>query len=162
LSKTFSHSPVDDIEVGKSSLLIPSFTHVPSGEAKFRMILAVPLGFGLHIMPLIFALSGLSFGSNGPAAKPCFIQSATASVTSGPYWKALGALVLLLGSLAGPLQPMSAPCLKSLQIFGRSGSESRKHFFARFMSLSGQTNDFVFVDSLFGKAFQNSVGATIL
>jgi hypothetical protein len=77
---------VDYMVVGKSSLLIPSFTQEPSGDEKFKMTLAAPFGFSLHIRPLTFALAGRSFGSNGPAAKPADTHSAIASVTSGADW----------------------------------------------------------------------------
>jgi len=44
-------------------LLIPSFTQEPSGDEKFKMTLAAPFGFSLHIRPLTFALAGRSLGS---------------------------------------------------------------------------------------------------
>jgi hypothetical protein len=79
------------------------------------MIRADPFGFCLHIMPLTFAVVGRELGWNGPAAKPAVTQSATASVTCAANSKALGALLLTVGCLAVPLQPILAPSSKSLQ-----------------------------------------------
>ncbi len=115
LSSTVNHLAVDDMVVGKSSAVMPSLTLNPRGADRFKMIRAVPLGFILHITPLIFAFFGLLEGSNGPATIPCWTQEATASVTSAPHSCALAALVLKEGSLAAPLHPMSAPFSKSLQ-----------------------------------------------
>ena len=109
MSSTLNHSLVEDMDVGKSSLSIPSFTHSPTGDEKFSMTLAVPFGLGLHMIPLTLAVSGRSSGSKGPAAKPCVTHSAMASVTSAANSNALGALVLTVGCRAMPLHPMSAP-----------------------------------------------------
>jgi hypothetical protein len=82
------------MEVGNSVLSIPSLTQDPAGEEKFKMMRADPFGFCRHIIPFTFAFAGRCDGSNGPAANPCVIQSAMASVTSGPNSYALGALLL--------------------------------------------------------------------
>jgi hypothetical protein len=55
---TCSHAPVDDILAGNSSLSIPSLTLLPFGADRFSMTRTDPLGFGLTIMPLIFAAAG--------------------------------------------------------------------------------------------------------
>ncbi len=85
---------VDAMEVGNSVLSILSLTQDPAGDEKFSIMRADPFSFCRHIIPFTLALAGCCIGSNGPAANPCVIQSATASVTSGPNSYALGALLL--------------------------------------------------------------------
>jgi hypothetical protein len=114
LSRTESHFCVEDIVVGNSSLSMPSLTLLPLGADRFKMIHADPLGFCLHIMPFTFELAGLLDGWNGPLANPDTNQSATASVTCSANSRVLAALRLTVGWRAAPLQPMSAPMVKSV------------------------------------------------
>ena len=64
--KALSHFVVDDIMVGNSSLSIPSFTQLPNGELRLRMILTEPFGFGLVIMPFTLAVAGICSRGTGP------------------------------------------------------------------------------------------------
>ncbi len=111
MSRTSSHLAVDDITAGKSSAVIPSFTDDPSGAEKFKIILAEPFGFCLHIMP--FTLAPCSGSSNGPFANPFVIQAATASVISAGNLNALSAFLLKDAFRKSPLHPISAPFSKS-------------------------------------------------
>ncbi len=156
LSKTWSHFLVEDIVVGKSSFLIPSFTQQPLGAEKLRIMRAEPLGFCRHIMPLTFAAAGRSLGWKGPAAKPAVIQSATASVTCAANSKALGALLLTVGSLAKPRQPISAPFSKSLQTWSSNFVSLNFTDQAKFLSLCGQIVDLPDLVWLVGNFSQKS------
>lgn len=72
---------VEDITVGKSSLLTPSLTQLPSGELRFNIIRTEPFGFGFVIIPFTLAVAGIWSRGTGPYAKPFVSQSAIASVT---------------------------------------------------------------------------------
>ena len=91
--------------VGKSSLLMPSLTQLPTGELRFRMMRTAPVGFILVIMPFNLAPEGTCANGTGPLANFFVVQSATASVTCSANSYALGELVEKEGSLEEPLQP---------------------------------------------------------
>jgi hypothetical protein len=158
-SRAANQRLVEDMDVGNCLLSMPSLTQLPDGEEKFKIILAEPFGFCLHIMPLILASAGRLAAGNGPAAKPFSTHSATASVTSGPNSKALGALVLTLGLRAWPRQPMSAPPVRSLQTTSNRGCLPQSSLAASALSLTGQTRDVAVWMGLDGNALQNSVDA---
>ena len=114
LLRTSSHFAVEDITAGNSSAAMPSLTETPAGADKFNITLTDPLGFGRHIMPLIFAAAGTSAFSKGPAAKPLSTQPATASEIAASWPVQLDAFLLAVAALAAPRQPMSAPSFSSL------------------------------------------------
>ena len=68
-------------------------------------------------MPLNFADGGTSERWMGLYANPFANQWQIASVTCAPFSYALGAFVAREGFLKSPLQPMTAPDLKSEQTF---------------------------------------------
>jgi hypothetical protein len=150
------------MEVGNILLSIPSLTQLPAGDEKLSIIRAEPFGFCRHMIPLTFAFFGRSVGEKGPAAKPCATQSATASVTSGPKSKALGAFVLTLGLRADPWQPMSAPSVRSLHTISNRGWFAQSTLAASFLSFTGHTNDSACIDFLDGNFSQNLASALVL
>ena len=119
----------------------PRLGTFPFGAERFTIILAVPLGFIRHIIPFTFAFFGLCSGGNGPATIPCCTHSASASVTCAPASMALGALPLKVGSLALPLQPMSAPFSKSRHTRSRRVRSSQPTALAHERSRTGFIGD---------------------
>ena len=148
-----------DILVGKSSGLIPSLTEEPLGEDKFIIMRTAPDGFGRVIIPLNLAELGTLSSCTGPKAKPFFTQSAIASVTFSPFSKAEGALVALDGFLKGPLHPITAPDLMSLQMVSSSFLSGKLLSSASFFSILWLIRDLAGCLKLRGKFYQNSGGA---
>lgn len=93
------------------------------------------------MIPLNFAVAGTSESSTGPKANPFANQSQMASVTCAPFSYALGALVAREGFQNRPLQPISAPSLRSEQILDSKSKSWNPYSLASVFSLPGLTSD---------------------
>jgi hypothetical protein len=106
-------------------------------------------------MPLIFTSAGVSAGRNGPTAKPAATHEAMASVTSRGWASALAALVLREARRKLPLQPMSAPPVKSRHTISNLARSEVPTAMAMLFSCVANIRDFPF-PKFFGNLDQNS------